>query len=584
MAVYGSGSATMDDRMVLRKADDIFYQFIGPDIYAPVTHRIHPDDTSKFTDAVAAVKTQQLSQNYVSVRVKDTDDIYQWVTLEISQEPFLLDGKQLFHLNLTTIASASDSKLMNTAYTYEVLLGLLGGMLLTYSSETDIIQIYTICNGQQLPIYQGLLEEWQKLFLKEKLDPDSFPDFQAMCLNIQEGQSRFKHNILCNAFSQNASMELCSFQCQTLKDDDGRFKVLGCITIYGKDKRRMPETEYNMDTTIPILNKKAITDYAKKTFMSSKDQIYLTVMDLDNFKTINDTYGHFFGDEVLNTVAEIIKKTLGNAGVVGRIGGDEMMLVLNGIENQTELRNLLRAIRTNIEWAYKGTRDDLRITCSMGVATFPDHGTTFEQLFQIADRMLYIAKKKGKNRYIIYIPEIHDSQTTEDTTTVSGTPAVPPKGKTEVMQRLIEDFLLRKVVVYKQIMHELTSCFDLDEIIMVYGNMMVATYWDRNSATSDLNDTVLFKPDEGFLSGFDSHGCFVCNSVFNLEVTAPELFSYLRERGTESVFFYRMAKHDKMFGYMIFSRKTRRQMWSEHEKSLLALTGKVFEQSMIQQK
>lgn len=583
MAVCGNGSATMDERMILRKADDFFYQFIGPDIYAPVTRRIHPEDTSKFISAVEELKTGQLSLTYVSVRIRDTEDNYSWVTIEISWEPFLLDGKQLFHLNLSTLSSASNNELQNIAHTYEVLLGLLGGMLLTYTSETEKFEIYTICNEQQLPIYQGSLLEWQKLFLKEKLDPDSIPDFQAMCLNIQEGQPRFKHNILCNAFSQNAAMELCSFQCQTLKDSDGKFQVLGCITIFGKDKHRMPETEYSMDTSIPILNKKAITDYAKKAFLSGKDQIYLTVMDLDNFKTINDTYGHFFGDEVLNTVAEIIKKTLGNAGVVGRIGGDEMMLILNGIENQTELRNLLRAIRTNIEWAYKGTRDDLRITCSMGVSTFPDHGTTYEELFQIADKMLYIAKKKGKNRYVIYIPEIHDAQNALEGDAASF-PAALPKDKTEVMQRLIEDFLLRKVVVYKQIMHELISCFDLDEIIMVYGNMMVATYWDRNNATSDLNDAVLFAPDEAFLTSFDSHGCFVCNSIFNLEVTAPNLFNYLRERGAESVFFHRMAKHDKMFGYMVFSRKTRRQMWSEHEKSLLALTGKVFEQSMIQQK
>ena len=259
MAVLVNGSATMDERMVLRKADEIFYQYVGSDIYAPITHRIHPDDVRKFTDAINELKSGQLTETYVSVRLKEITDNFSWATIKLSWEPFALDGKPLFHLELSSkaISEQSTTNIQSTTHQYEVLLGLLGGMLLSYSSDTDIFEIFTICNEQKLHSYRGTLTEWENNFLKNHLDPDSIPDFQAFCLNLHEGQKRFKHNILTNAFSKNAAMELCSFQCQTIRDKkNNSYKVLGCITLFGKGKHRMPEAEYGLDTSMPILNKK----------------------------------------------------------------------------------------------------------------------------------------------------------------------------------------------------------------------------------------------------------------------------------------------------------------------------------------
>lgn len=583
MEIFCNGSATIDEQLILRKADEAFYQFIGQDIYAPITHRIHSEDQHRFREALEELNTQNMQRNVVSVRLKGQDGNYCWVTIEVSYEPFLLDGKSLFHLSLSALTASKDynNQLRQKNQEHEILLGLMNSIILSYCSDTDRLEIFMGCDSQKIYLFQGLLSDWKKDFLNGKLSYDSTSEFYALCRDMEEGKRSFHHSISTNGFSKNGSMELCVFRCRTLQDSYGNHKVLGCITSQGNQQDVILDTESLMDTGISVLNKKAITDYAKKVLLTNENKIYLVILDLDNFKEINDTFGHMFGDEVLSTTAEIIKSTLGNSGVVGRIGGDEMMLVLTGIESHAELRNMLRAIRMNIEWSYKESQKDLRITCSIGVAAYPDHSDSYEKLFQLADRMLYIAKQKGKNRYVIYTPEIHDATLASDKKESAGNNLEHLReDKSGVLQRLIDEFLIRKIITYERAMTELIYCFELDEIIMVYENISTATIWSRKGVLNSLDDKEFLSPETGFLNSFDANHILVMNSIFNLEGKAPLLNSKLQERGVKSALFYKMTKHDKMLGYIMFAKTSRGQMWSEYEKTLFAMVGKIIELSM----
>lgn len=589
MATFCDGSATVDEILVIQRADDAFYQFVGSDIYAPFTHRIHPDDVKKFTDALHALKADNMPINYVTVRVMNANDEYCWLGIELSCEPFDLHGRPLYHLALSLLSSGADNPAttQDTVHECEVLLGLMSSIVLSYSSETDILEIYTLCNEQKIYQHVSPLLEWQAMLIDEKVDPDSVSAFQALILNLQTGQKHFTHHILTNAFSSGNAMEVCTFRCQTIPTSRNHFKVLGCIAVQRKGKNILADVEHNLDAGLPILSKKAITEYVQKVILSDDSKIYLVILDVDNFKTVNDTYGHFFGDEVLATVADIIKKAIGNSGVVGRIGGDEMMIVLTRIDGHAELRNLLRTIRTNIEWAYKDKLNDIRITCSMGVSTYPDHAANYEELFQLADKMLYIAKQKGKNRYVIYIPEIHAAKPvsdTDDASSASSTALMHRNDKTGVMQRLISDFLLRKIVTYEQVMNDLIACFELDEIIMIYSDMKLTTSWDHTGVTNNIDEPVFLSPSEDFWSAFDANHIYANNTLVYVESKAPELYQQLLERKAESILFYQMKKRSKTFGYLMFIKKNRRQLLPEYEKTLLGLAGKIIELSMIENK
>lgn len=126
----------------------------------------------------------------------------------------------------------------------------------------------------------------------------------------------------------------------------------------------------------------------------------IAVLDIDNFKQINDTYGHPAGDEFLKKVAFVINHSLREQDIPGRIGGEEFLIVLPET-NQSGAFNMANRIRLQIEASdinYNGNK--IRATISAGVSQCNRKTRTAQTLFQAADRALYEAKKSGKNKVI----------------------------------------------------------------------------------------------------------------------------------------------------------------------------------------
>ena len=126
----------------------------------------------------------------------------------------------------------------------------------------------------------------------------------------------------------------------------------------------------------------------------------LVMMDLDNFKDVNDTYGHPAGDTLLETVGDILEHSFRDTDVLVRFGGDEFMLFLPDISEKEDVKVCMEKIRTHLTamTAIPGHEQ----TASFGVAFFPEHGKTFEELFKQADKALYAAKWRGKDTSCIY--------------------------------------------------------------------------------------------------------------------------------------------------------------------------------------
>ncbi|MBN2653858.1 MAG: GGDEF domain-containing protein [Nitrospirae bacterium] len=128
--------------------------------------------------------------------------------------------------------------------------------------------------------------------------------------------------------------------------------------------------------------------------------IGVLMMDIDNFKSINDTYGHQKGDEVIKSVAEIIKSSIRASDVAGRYGGEEFIVYLPEISSDT-VYAVAEKIRSNIE---ERTLGDLKVTISIGSAEgrlFGDIEKDIEDLLKRADNALYKAKSMGKNRVVV---------------------------------------------------------------------------------------------------------------------------------------------------------------------------------------
>ena len=159
------------------------------------------------------------------------------------------------------------------------------------------------------------------------------------------------------------------------------------------------ERNSNLDSLTKIFNRRALSSYLISLCSTKhiKNDVHIILLDADNFKNINDTYGHVTGDKVLMYLANILKKTLRDGDKVFRYGGEEFLIVLNRTSTTDSIAaatRILELVRSN-RLIYQG--DSLSVTMSAGLTKYIS-GDTPDTLLARADKALYSAKENGKDQ------------------------------------------------------------------------------------------------------------------------------------------------------------------------------------------
>lgn len=170
-----------------------------------------------------------------------------------------------------------------------------------------------------------------------------------------------------------------------------------------------------IDGLTGFFNKAAGTAQISELCKNSKGT--LAIIDLDNFKLVNDLYGHEMGDKILITFSSIIRKSLRETDVVSRIGGDEFLLFLRRLQDESSLSMLFKRISRQLSGASEtlmGPDNGIPLGISLGAVIVPLHGRQYESLFAMADNALYRVKQNGKHGYAIYEYPDESDEITED--------------------------------------------------------------------------------------------------------------------------------------------------------------------------
>ena len=181
--------------------------------------------------------------------------------------------------------------------------------------------------------------------------------------------------------------------------------VIGNIIGKRRNAEKSKTLQEKADTDLLTgLNNKLATERKIKEYIKDyPDSLAMMfVLDIDNFKKINDTLGHAFGDEVLRTLGKRIGVNFRVTDIIGRTGGDEFTIFLKDLK---EDKNTLRESKKLIQFFEDfqvGEYVKYSATASIGAAVFPTHGSDFESLYKAADQALYKAKKRGKNQLAFY--------------------------------------------------------------------------------------------------------------------------------------------------------------------------------------
>ncbi len=322
---------------------------------------------------------------------------------------------------------------------------------------------------------------------------------------------------------------------------------------------------------------------------STEDAHVFFIIDLDNFKAVNDNLGHFFGDIVLKEVATKLKRIFRNTDYIARIGGDEFAVLMQSVASEDTIRSKAEEIVKQIDITYRGGGSSYRISASVGVAYYPLHANNYEDIYRRADLALYHAKNTGKNAYKVYEASL------EQGTMANTTPF-------DVANRAFSHFFDQQVAMdtfsllfegsdsnetINMILRHLGERFSVDRCYIFSATNEECTAfsntyeWCREGITPEI-DNLQNLPFEVFDSCFkqaNAEGVFYCDDVSKLEHDGAR--ETLEAQGIISML-HTYVQKDGLYRYTLgFDDCSSKRIWKPSEISTLMYASKIIAQYLL---
>ncbi|MCM1056862.1 MAG: GGDEF domain-containing protein [Firmicutes bacterium] len=409
-AVYPVGR--LDRSLLVVGGNKQMYELIGEYIYSPLYKIVFEKDVDRLKKAVARCDSRWEAggpQEDVEECIHLINEAGQYDTyIVVLRREKGFDGYEVELQNVSANIRQME-QLSGQVGILRDYLTVEGNALFSYRPDDGHFKLFWLDYEQQVEICDMSFDRWREQVLeKDQVNGTDRETFESFCQAVKSAEHEqtytFKGTILTRGEKEETYR--VKFLPRAYAD---RKRILGVWSIIngqtGNQVDDYVQGNY-LDSMTKLLNKKGITEYAEAA-VEKGAEVAVLMMDIDNFKSINDTYGHLFGDVVITAVADVVKKVIGKNGVAGRVGGDEFMVILENTGDELALRNYLRGIKMNVGTLFPEKLGSNKVTCSIGVARSKTDSDDFRELYQIADKALYLAKEKGKNRYIIYKPELH---------------------------------------------------------------------------------------------------------------------------------------------------------------------------------
>lgn len=569
---YGKVSIVRD--FWIANADEYGYKYLGANSCYPFTELIHPDDRESFL--FAADRLDHGIQSVVA-RIKSFDGQYRCLCLTLEHNGRVIDGFRSFDISYTDILTIHENyeKYTRAVGKYRKFLSMMHQLYYEYKLDSGEFVIYKYHNEKSIHLFKGKLTEFRdEVMSSGRLASDLYAVFDKFYNSLLAGAEQFEENMPAVIFAKKYEGILFEVKSTTVYKNDLKEMIVGVMNPTQKvDDEKYYMTEAAKDAGTGLLNKKAISEYAIEKIYNYEKGFYLLLMDVDDFKNINDTYGHMFGDEVLVRVSEIIRSVLSSRGTVGRFGGDEFLMVIENVNDEEELRRLVKTISKHIQWAFAGVPNTISITTSAGIVKFPEDGASYEELFNKADKSLYIAKAKGKNRFIIYDEKKHGMVKQSDKRIIGSDAAFNNEKKVAAVSEIIMNLHTFGADAIIPVFSRIQKYFDIDGIAVYSGASLERTYSIGKYIHPIENFTFFECPD--YRRFFNANGTYAETNIRKIErVCATAFESYNRQETTGFVqcAVFSGTKVEALISFDVFGRKRK---WSDFEIDFLTVMGKL---------
>ena len=291
-----------------------------------------------------------------------------------------------------------------------------------------------------------------------------------------------------------------------------------------------------------------------QSLISNETPFTFSIIDLDNFKHINDSYGHSAGDKVLASVAKGLAEFADGFGLAGRFGGDELLLIdIKNIEleDKKEFYNNLYGNSGALRITERFENGDAFITGTSGCASFPENADNFTDLFSIIDKMLYLGKSKGRNCFTIYDESKH---------------------RDIEIRKLTKDGIFSVMRAMRERLEDISDIGEkLDAVFPIIKEMLQIKellYVDGGGIMHGIRDKSIVESAEDIGKSVKGD-IYSDNTLDPLKRRSPVFYDSLINHGFETVMAVRIRKGKKTQGFLVCAVKRTLRIWQDSECALM---------------
>lgn len=551
-------------------ANEAYYRFIGINSGMPITELVGEDAAEALRTCEKPVTEPLEFITTIDNKMGEVHEVYLRFENSTRREK---EGVPLFHVVLFDFRDLKDRNIIfeELASKYRNFLGWTGFYFFEYTVSTGKFIIYKYVEEKSVVVVNMTLDEYidrQKNAVKRELH--ELEQLNRLKNNLMEGMYSFEMDF---TNPSGIGEQPCSIKARRMpKNQD---KIIGVI-IPAKTGMEVnyylrPEAR---DAATGVFNKRAAAEYTIAQIKENDGRSrWFVMLDIDDFKNINDTYGHLFGDMVIQKVADTLRNVVGNRGIIGRFGGDEFYIFFEDVPSRDKLKVALKTMARSVLTEFQ---PNFELTLSIGVSNYPTDGTDYETLMSKADKALYIAKEKGKNRHIIYEDKLHGDFELDNKKLTAVSYSISSEKRRNALAQIMCDLQLQGSLFLKdkKNLEKICEVLDLDAIT-IYVNGEGKALCSAGKYPGGAPAISEFMKDSQYWDMFGEDGVCVENKVAKLVSVHPTLYTALKKHDIGAM----IQCADKVgddFGCLVsFDVLESGRKWNNPDIEILTVIGKV---------
>ena len=320
-----------------------------------------------------------------------------------------IEDKNGYHTISAVLIDITESKLMQERLLleeerYRVAAEISNDILFEYEIDDDLMKFadkYKELYGRD-PILKNYSKSNEKI--NDMIHPEDIGVFSEYCRALRSGKEMIESEF--RILDVKGEYVWCHTRGKTIYDDNKRpSRVIGKVVNIDLHKKELQTLEYKAkrDPLTGVYNKSTTKDLIDHYIVkhNSSNHIFM-IIDIDDFKSINDRYGHLQGDKILSFVISQVKMIFTAGEIIGRIGGDEFAVFIGDITNKDTIFMKADLLQRALRTVYSEDDFKISISGSIGVSLYPRDGSNYNQLLNCADKALYDVKEQGKDGYKLF--------------------------------------------------------------------------------------------------------------------------------------------------------------------------------------